>query len=602
MLYQSILPPVSVAAVDALDVSYTSFSLKKDISKRHTIASYSNHGFYRIFKEPGLPFIQQQLSKKDSMLAHINSVPGHSQPQITGRDKWHLKQQHNSALPEFRQFKINRIQDEDVLSVKEQLLQHWETIEGYYIKRLDSLQKEINNATLHNEKLALAKEELVQNVLQLHNKSMELSIKNESLTRAIAEHQNRINAFMYNTGNYDSSNYKYAGYVDGVTLVDLPCSQQQSSNSPPSTPPSQQTNNDEFLQPPPAISITEPAVLNTHAIAASTDITNKSPKKDSSPGLFRQLSLRLSGRRKRSVMRHDSSSDNGVQINVVQPNNSSTITSSNSILHISNPLSSEKHHHHLSVIHQRGTNNKAAEQQQLLHPAAVLSTSPLTQQGNSNFYFQQKQQSSQPQEPTTATGSGGAGVNNNNNYKSIFGNDLVEQAKAENLLVPCIISHCIKEIESRGLDVEGIYRKSGTYAQVKELQKEFNRENPDLSKYDDVNVITSLLKLYFRELSAPLIPNYFILPSSLTDQERLNKTYAILHQLPLEVYSTVKQLVQHLKRVHQHQSTNRMNSRNLAVVFGPTLMRCSNGDQRMQDIIQTVDFLIQQSHILFADY
>lgn len=59
-----------------------------------------------------------------------------------------------------------------------------------------------------------------------------------------------------------------------------------------------------------------------------------------------------------------------------------------------------------------------------------------------------------------------------------------------------------------------------------------------------------------------------------------------------------------LCRVHQNQSVNRMPSKNLAVVFGPTLMKFSNGneEQQMRDMIQTIDFIILQSHILFADY
>lgn len=47
-----------------------------------------------------------------------------------------------------------------------------------------------------------------------------------------------------------------------------------------------------------------------------------------------------------------------------------------------------------------------------------------------------------------------------------------------------------------------------------------------------------------------------------------------------------------------------MTSKNIAVVFGPTLMRyiAGNEEQQMKDMINTVDFIILQSHILFADY
>lgn len=47
-----------------------------------------------------------------------------------------------------------------------------------------------------------------------------------------------------------------------------------------------------------------------------------------------------------------------------------------------------------------------------------------------------------------------------------------------------------------------------------------------------------------------------------------------------------------------------MTSKNLAVVFGPTLMRFISGneEQQMHDMINTLDYIILQSHILFADY
>jgi hypothetical protein len=48
-----------------------------------------------------------------------------------------------------------------------------------------------------------------------------------------------------------------------------------------------------------------------------------------------------------------------------------------------------------------------------------------------------------------------------------------------------------------------------------------------------------------------------------------------------------------------------MTSKNLAVVFGPTLMRFKNHgneEQQMNSMIQTVDFIISQSHMLFADF
>lgn len=62
-----------------------------------------------------------------------------------------------------------------------------------------------------------------------------------------------------------------------------------------------------------------------------------------------------------------------------------------------------------------------------------------------------------------------------------------------------------------GLMSEGIYRKSGTFGLVKELQDGLDEnKTPKLSKYKDINIITSVLKMYFRDLPVPLISNEFI--------------------------------------------------------------------------------------------
>jgi len=41
-------------------------------------------------------------------------------------------------------------------------------------------------------------------------------------------------------------------------------------------------------------------------------------------------------------------------------------------------------------------------------------------------------------------------------------------------------------------------------------------------------------------------------------------------------------------RVADHEASNRMSLRNLAMVFGPTLLRCSTRDQRAQTLEQLV--------------
>ena len=89
----------------------------------------------------------------------------------------------------------------------------------------------------------------------------------------------------------------------------------------------------------------------------------------------------------------------------------------------------------------------------------------------------------------------------------LFGSDLVARAEYERRQIPNIVSRCIEEVELRGMDQEGIYRKNGGNSQVNMIKDGFDKsENYDLSDPDlDIMAVTSVLKQYFRKLPTPLL-------------------------------------------------------------------------------------------------
>ncbi|KFY70575.1 hypothetical protein V499_09065, partial [Pseudogymnoascus sp. VKM F-103] len=93
---------------------------------------------------------------------------------------------------------------------------------------------------------------------------------------------------------------------------------------------------------------------------------------------------------------------------------------------------------------------------------------------------------------------------------TLFGSDLVERAAFERRHIPSVVIRCIEEVELRGMDVEGIYRKTGGSGLVKAIQEGFEKETPgmeiDISDPDvDITAVTSVLKQYFRKLPVPLL-------------------------------------------------------------------------------------------------
>lgn len=93
----------------------------------------------------------------------------------------------------------------------------------------------------------------------------------------------------------------------------------------------------------------------------------------------------------------------------------------------------------------------------------------------------------------------------------MFGSDLASQVSLEGGTVPLVVSKCIEAVEARGMDYEGIYRKSGGAAQMRQIQVAFEQGNgstidlQDENEFNDICAVTSVLKQYFRELPDPLL-------------------------------------------------------------------------------------------------
>ncbi|KAI7906874.1 Rho GTPase activation protein [Cokeromyces recurvatus] len=97
----------------------------------------------------------------------------------------------------------------------------------------------------------------------------------------------------------------------------------------------------------------------------------------------------------------------------------------------------------------------------------------------------------------------------------------------ENGDIPHVVSLCIKEVEARGLKSVGIYRLSGPASTIQKYKLAFNKgkrslyviigeqkkikpityigEHVSFREEHDINTVTGLLKLYFRELKQPLM-------------------------------------------------------------------------------------------------
>ncbi|KAF0029271.1 hypothetical protein F2P81_018376 [Scophthalmus maximus] len=167
-------------------------------------------------------------------------------------------------------------------------------------------------------------------------------------------------------------------------------------------------------------------------------------------------------------------------------------------------------------------------------------------------------------------------------------------AQTEGVLVPHVVRCCVEEVERRGLDEVGIYRISGNATEIAMLKAAFNsnlREAVTRLRCAEVNAVSCVLKLYFRELPEPLVPTelFLSLARTLDIQDvnsRLVSMLSLLHSYPDTNRHTFLFVMHHLqrsesdgttfkrsRRVAERQDVNKMSLLNLATVFGPSLVR-----------------------------
>ncbi|XP_044735561.1 rho GTPase-activating protein 26 isoform X3 [Chrysoperla carnea] len=147
------------------------------------------------------------------------------------------------------------------------------------------------------------------------------------------------------------------------------------------------------------------------------------------------------------------------------------------------------------------------------------------------------------------------------------------------------VNRCIEVLESRGLEEQGLYRVVGVTSKVnKLLSMGLDRRKIDkLTNLDDrleweSKTITSALKTYLRNLPEPIMTfryhNGFIAAAKQeTRQLRLNDVHTLIHRLPKQNIEMLDILIKHLKNVAAKSDKNLMPVSNLAVCFGPTLLR-----------------------------
>uniref|UniRef100_I3IU47 ArfGAP with RhoGAP domain, ankyrin repeat and PH domain 3 n=1 Tax=Oreochromis niloticus TaxID=8128 RepID=I3IU47_ORENI len=189
------------------------------------------------------------------------------------------------------------------------------------------------------------------------------------------------------------------------------------------------------------------------------------------------------------------------------------------------------------------------------------------------------------------------------------GNALRDQQMSRND-IPIIVDSCIAFITQYGLGHEGIYRKNGAKSRIKLLMEEFRRDarNVKLRIGDHfIEDVTDVLKRFFREIDDPIFmvdlhPLWQEAAKIPQRRARLDRYKDIIRTLPRVNRTTLAALISHLYRVQKCADLNQMCTKNLSLLFAPSLFQTDGkGEHEVKIVEDLIDnylyvFEIDEEH------
>uniref|UniRef100_A0A3Q3JT03 SLIT-ROBO Rho GTPase activating protein 3 n=1 Tax=Monopterus albus TaxID=43700 RepID=A0A3Q3JT03_MONAL len=191
---------------------------------------------------------------------------------------------------------------------------------------------------------------------------------------------------------------------------------------------------------------------------------------------------------------------------------------------------------------------------------------------------------------------------------TLFTTDILSYIQSSGQQIPVVVESCIRFINLHGLHHEGIFRVPGSQREVNLIRDAFERGEDPLSDSEcDLDSVAGVLKLYFRGLEPPLFPynSYTQLLECVQiegETEKAAQIKAIVSTFPRPLLIVMRYLFAFLNHVSQYSDENMMQPYNLAVCFGPSLLRGIDSDDavarqpQVNDLIKT---MILQHDLIF---
>lgn len=215
-----------------------------------------------------------------------------------------------------------------------------------------------------------------------------------------------------------------------------------------------------------------------------------------------------------------------------------------------------------------------------------------------------------------------------NNRSDNLGQDYLPLYATGPPQVPHIVKVCFKHIETYGLRVLGIFRVGCSKKRTKQLRDEFDTgRDVKLNESHNPHEVGAVLKEYFRDLPEPLLTRDLYSPLIAARglyqiEKQIDVTRMLISLLPVANRDTLWALLQFLYKVAEHSTDaldengqtlpgNKMDSHNLATLFGPNILHKAKATEKeftvesmeraeeRKEVIDVVQSMIESHQLLF---
>ncbi|XP_053882402.1 rho GTPase-activating protein 11A-like isoform X1 [Malaclemys terrapin pileata] len=147
--------------------------------------------------------------------------------------------------------------------------------------------------------------------------------------------------------------------------------------------------------------------------------------------------------------------------------------------------------------------------------------------------------------------------------------------------IPSFLVDACKYLEEH-VHTEGLFRKSGSFVRLKTLKSQLDQGENCLPAALPCDV-AGLLKQFFRELPEPILPTDLqeaLFKAQHLEKEEKNTATVLLSCLVADrTIDTLRYFFNFLRNVSLRSNENKMDSRNLAVIFAPNLLHSSDNEK-----------------------